>query len=483
MYKRTELSWMKHLDFILLDVLSAQLALVISYWIRFGFGEWVYANQDYTELAVLVALFCVLIAVAFNTMHDVLKRRRLVEFRQTMTQCVMVFAVQIVFLFSIKDSEKFSRVVLWSSLIGYVIIASATRALWKHWLLKRYAAEDKHVLFLIADSQTVESVLRQFRSYPLENFSICGIVLVDRDAKGEVIEGVQVVTNLDEAAHYICREWIDEVFISVSDATPRPNELIARCEEMGVTIHLQMLSLGTGKGKQFVEKIASITVMTSSMNIAGPVQLMIKRVIDIFGGLLLSVLALLAIAVFGPAIKRASPGPILYKQERIGQNGRKFRMYKIRSMYLDADARKQELMDQNIISDGMMFKMDFDPRIIGNRVLEDGTRKRGVGDFIRRWSIDEFPQGLNLLKGDMSLVGTRPPTVDEWERYEFHHRARLAMKPGITGMWQVQGRNKITNFEEITRLDTDYIANWDIGLDIRILFKTIVVVLQRKGAM
>ena len=116
-------------------------------------------------------------------------------------------------------------------------------------------------------------------------------------------------------------------------------------------------------------------------------------------------------------------------------------------------------------------------------MLPDGTKKTGIGEFIRRYSIDETPQAINLLIGNMSLVGTRPPTVDEWERYELHHRARLAIKPGITGMWQVQGRSKIIDFEEITRLDTEYIANWDIGLDIRILFKTIWVVLQRKGAM
>ena len=158
-------------------------------------------------------------------------------------------------------------------------------------------------------------------------------------------------------------------------------------------------------------------------------------------------------------------------------------MYKIRSMYLDADARKQELMSQNRVADGRMFKMEFDPRIIGNEVLPDGTRKTGIGELIRKWSIDELPQGFNILVGQMSLVGTRPPTVDEWEKYELHHRARLATKPGLTGMWQVSGRSEITDFEEITRLDTEYIENWSIGLDIKILFRTIGIVLRHKGAM
>ena len=225
------------------------------------------------------------------------------------------------------------------------------------------------------------------------------------------------------------------------------------------------------------------TVLTSSVNYATPGQLILKRIIDILGGLAGSLLALIIMAIVGPMIKKASPGPILYRSERIGQNGKRFKMIKIRSMYLDADARKASLMAQNRVKDGMMFKLDFDPRIIGNEELPDGTRKTGIGEFIRKTSLDEFPQFFNVLKGDMSLVGTRPPTPDEWEKYEYHHRARLATKPGITGMWQVSGRSEITDFEEVVRLDTKYIQNWTIGMDIKILFKTVLNVLTRKGAM
>ena len=131
----------------------------------------------------------------------------------------------------------------------------------------------------------------------------------------------------------------------------------------------------------------------------------------------------------------------------------------------------------------MMFKLDFDERIIGNKIMPNGEKKTGIGDFIRRTSLDEFPQFINVLKGDMSLVGTRPPTVDEWEKYELHHRARLSIKPGITGMWQTSDRSNITDFEEVVRLDTEYIKNWTPGLDIRILLKTVVSIVSRKGSM
>ncbi len=152
-------------------------------------------------------------------------------------------------------------------------------------------------------------------------------------------------------------------------------------------------------------------------------------------------------------------------------------------MYLDAEERKKDLMAENRHGDGLMFKMEADPRIIGTKILPDGRVKKGLGNYMRDLSLDEFPQFLNVLKGDMSLVGTRPPTVDEWEKYRPHHRARLAVRPGITGLWQVSGRSKITDFEEVVKLDTRYITEWSMGLDMRILLKTVRVVFGKDGAM
>ena len=235
--------------------------------------------------------------------------------------------------------------------------------------------------------------------------------------------------------------------------------------------------------RQFVEKVGVYTVLTTSINYASVFQLALKRMMDIAGGLVGCILTGLIFLVVGPMIYIASPGPIFFSQERVGKNGRKFKIYKFRSMYMDAEERKAELMDKNKLGDGKMFKMDFDPRVIGNKVLPDGTHKTGIGDFIRRTSLDEFPQFFNVLKGDMSIVGTRPPLISETNLYELHHRVRLAIKPGITGMWQVSGRSDITNFEEVVRLDKEYISNWNIGLDIKILLKTVLVVFKRDGSM
>ena len=224
-------------------------------------------------------------------------------------------------------------------------------------------------------------------------------------------------------------------------------------------------------------------MLTTSINYATPLQALAKRLFDIVTGLVGSIAALIIMAIVGPMIKKASPGPILFAQERVGQNGKKFKMYKIRSMYMDAEERKKDLMDQNRVKDGMMFKLDFDPRIIGNEILPNGEKKTGIGEFIRKTSFDEFPQFFCVLQGVMSTIGTRPPTMDEYSRYKYHHRARLAIKPGITGMWQVSGRSEITDFEEVVKLDTSYIANWSPLLDLKILFKTIGVMFTHKGAM
>ena len=200
-----------------------------------------------------------------------------------------------------------------------------------------------------------------------------------------------------------------------------------------------------------------------------PVKLRIKRLVDVLGAIIGLLLCGIIWLFLAPAIKLDSPGPVLFSQIRIGKNGRRFKFYKFRSMYIDAEERKKDLMEKNEVN-GLMFKMNDDPRI---------TK---VGKFIRKTSLDEFPQFWNVLIGDMSLVGTRPPTEEEFEHYNEHYRRRLSMTPGITGLWQVSGRSDIKDFDEVVKLDLEYIDNWSIGLDIKILLETIGAIFRRKGA-
>ncbi|MDH3377082.1 MAG: sugar transferase [Gammaproteobacteria bacterium] len=195
----------------------------------------------------------------------------------------------------------------------------------------------------------------------------------------------------------------------------------------------------------------------------------VKRAIDIAASAVLLGLLLPLFLIVAAAIKLESSGPILFRQTRVGQYGKLFSMWKFRSMYTDADARKQELAESNNQPGGIRFKLRFDPRI---------TK---VGRFIRRASIDELPQLWNVFTGSMSLVGPRPPLPDEVNRYSQEQRKRLAAKPGITCTWQISGRADIP-FEQQVQLDIQYIASQSLGLDLRILFKTMPAVLSANGA-
>ena len=252
---------------------------------------------------------------------------------------------------------------------------------------------------------------------------------------------------------------------------------------MNITVHNVLAIEDADIKKISVGTIADHKVLTTGYYSMTFNQMVLKRVMDIVGGFIGCILCGLILLFVGPMIYIASPGPIIFKQKRVGMNGKIFKFYKIRSMVLNADEIKKQYEAENRVKDGLMFKMVFDPRIIGNKILPDGTQRTGIGQFIRKTSLDEFPQFLNVLKGDMSLVGTRPPTIDEWDRYDLHHRARLTMKPGITGLWQVSGRSAITDFEEVVKLDTKYINNYSIRNDFKIIIKTVVGVLKHDGAM
>ncbi len=511
MYKRNAQGWFKHIDFILWDVLILQAAFILGYMFRHGWGSWPYAVQNYNALAMILGIADILVCIVFNTMHNVMRRGLLRELTETVKHVALVLLFMTLYLFSVQEGDVYSRITIYLTAGFHLVLGYFARLLWKKIVRRINKGKNKSTMILVAEEDAVQEILK--KADELDGFDYAGIVLSDRDAKGESIEGVPVVANISDAADYICREWVDEVFVypehltdikmpsyeSVESfiddtyGTRKPGEteesgkqsgvarLIGQCREMAVPVHVHLPIAGMG-GKSFIEKVGGYNVLTMAANSASPGQLVLKRLLDILGGIVGSIAALILIAIIGPKIKKESPGPILFKQIRIGKNGKKFKFYKIRSMYMDAEDRKKELMAQNRVSDGMMFKLDFDPRIIGNKIV-DGKQVTGIGEKIRSSSLDEFPQFFNVLKGDMSLVGTRPPTEDEWEKYQYHHRARLATKPGLTGMWQVSGRSEITDFEEVVKLDTEYINNWSIGLDIRILLKTVKTVLKHEGAM
>ena len=486
MYKRNSGGWMKHVDFIILDILCLQVALMLAYACS-GYGWDIYTPILYRNVAMFLGLADLMLLICRETMKGVIRRGHFREFTMTVKQAVFIEGIALLYLFLLQEGQNYSRPVLLLMPVCYSVVAYAVRELWKwHLQKKKTSDEGKSALLIVASEDVVERVVKTIKENNYAQYIVAGISLIGggKYSVGEKIDGVPVVAEEAGIPHYVCQDWIDEVLVVTSDEVPYPGKLLSQLMETGVTVHLGLAKVMSEPGKkQFVEKIGPYTVLTTSINYASSFQLFLKRVMDIMGGLVGCTITVLLLPFVGTAIYLASPGPIFFAQERVGKNGKRFKMYKFRSMYMDAEARKAELMKDNRLGDGKMFKLDFDPRVIGNKILPDGSHKTGIGDFIRRTSLDEFPQFFNVLKGDMSIVGTRPPLISETNLYELHHKARLAIKPGITGMWQVSGRSDITDFEEVVRLDREYISNWNIGMDIKILVKTVMVVLKEDGSM
>lgn len=475
MYRKSNKGWAKHLDFMMFDLLCLYVSFFAVYIVRhramFSFQSRLYRNM------IFVLLFTqVLVSLINDTFKNVMKRGYYQELRVTVRHVLLITLITSFYLFLTQEGSDYSRSILVMTGICDIFISYIVRSWWKSYV-RRKGLQGKDRSMLILTSRTmIDTVINNIRLNNYDRFKITGIALVDADWIGREIEGIKIVANIDTVVEYVCREWVDEIFINVPKGMVIPDELIQEFNEMGITTHVKLMHFSETAGKkQNVERLGSYTVLTSSINMASIKELFLKRTLDILGGLVGCTITGILFLFVAPAIYIQSPGPIFFSQIRVGKNGRKFKIYKFRSMYMDAEERKKELMKQNRIEGGLMFKMENDPRIIGG--------EKGIGGIIRKFSIDEFPQFWNVLKGDMSLVGTRPPTVDEWEKYDLHHRVRLAIKPGITGMWQVSGRSDITDFEEVVRLDREYITNWSIGLDIKILIKTVLVVLDRKGSM
>ena len=482
MYRRDAKGWLKHLDFMLIDLLVLQISFVVAYMLRHGLRN-PYDVPLYASMGVFLIL-CDLIVIFFTEpFRNILKRGYYREMEAVFQQTVFVELFAVLFLFAQQTGAEYSRMTMLLMAPVYMLTGYIARLLWKA-VLRKYRRQGKRSLLLVCTQTNAAKTVKNILDNNYGVYQISGLVLEEPGFVGMEIGGVPVVAEVETVSAYAQKNWVDEVFINLPETAEYPRKLMDDFVTMGVTVHLNLSQVTHAPGRvQIVEKVGNYTVLTSSMNYSTTKQAFLKRAMDIAGGLVGCLICILLVILVGPVIYLSSPGPIFFTQERIGKNGKHFKMYKFRSMYMDAEERKKELMAQNRHGGALMFKLDFDPRIIGNKILPDGTRKTGVGQFIRSTSIDEFPQFFNVLKGDMSLVGTRPPLISEFEAYEQHHRARMSVKPGITGMWQVSGRSEITDFEEVVRLDTKYINEWSIGLDIKILFQTVATVLKQKGSM
>lgn len=404
MYRKNANGWLKHIDFMILDMICLQIAFIMAYFIKNG-NIHLYNNFLYRNMAIILEVADLMVLLIFGTLKGVLKRGHYQEFVKTLKHGFIVCLLAILYLFTVQKGVFFSRFILFLTIGIYFILTYIVRELWKGHIKKGVNSGKRRKLLIVTSSTIVDKVIENVEKNNYSRYDIVGVALLDKDLIGNQINNVSVVANNETVGMYACKEWVDEVLIVLPKEIAYPNTLIEKLTLAGITVHMNLAKVVNSPGKkQFVEKIGDYTVLTTSINYASLNELFLKRVFDTICGLLGCILTLVICIFIGPVIYIASPGPIFFSQERVGKNGKKFKMYKFRSMYLDAEERKAELMKDNKIEDGKMFKLDFDPRVIGNKVMLDGSHKTGIGEFIRKTSLDEFPQFFNVLYEEICLL-------------------------------------------------------------------------------
>jgi len=382
-------------------------------------------------------------------------------FRRTIMIFVSAGVLGAAILYLMPDSYHGRRLYLAFGAISFAFVGTQKLAL--KWLFISLRRRDRNTtqVLLFGRGSPLEETRTDLEQHPEWGFRI-------HDTIDAAMPSKQFARELSG------RPGVEEVFFciprSLAKSGYRIDPYLRACEEMGrpARVFINLTEAATNGHWQFQQYLDRPSMLLHTVEL-DPDQRLLKRLLDIAGGLAGTLVFLTTYPLFAAAIKLASPGPVLFKQQRVGRNGRCFTIYKYRSMVNDAEMRKHELRGHNELN-GAVFKMKDDPRV---------TR---VGAFLRRFSLDEWPQFLNVLIGDMSLVGTRPPTPDEVREYEKWHHRRISIKPGLTGLWQVSGRNRIDDFDRIVALDLEYIDNWSLWLDLKIIGKTVAAVLAGDGA-
>ncbi|WP_026488713.1 sugar transferase [Butyrivibrio sp. XBB1001] len=460
-----------------IDMACIIVTYIFFSWLRFNNNnDWGDKTLHYM-VCVVFLLFCVGYAFLADWNRDFIIRGYLSEFLYVIRFMAIMILASMSMVFFLGWSNILSRFVVLNFIWGDILLTYIVRIIFKKFF-RKYISSDLNVerVVVVSEKALMEQTIKKL----VENskgvgYKVVRAYCVDSEADGDsseewYIDGVHIHHGIQNLTERLITDPFDEVFINTPNIPQREmQDIILGFEEMGVTTHYNLELPDVGKAATNVGDFLDYSVITYTMFHTSYKRLFIKRVIDILGGIVGIILTGLITLFLAPAIKLDSPGPVFFSQVRIGKNGRRFKIYKFRSMYTDAEERKKELEAQNEMN-GLMFKMENDPRV---------TK---VGKFIRKTSLDEFPQFLNVLKGDMSLVGTRPPTENEFKQYNEHYRRRLSMTPGLTGLWQISGRSDIEDFDEVVKLDLRYIDNWSLTEDFKILLKTVGVVLFGRGA-
>ncbi|MCF8069436.1 MAG: sugar transferase [Desulfobacterales bacterium] len=446
-------------------IASGYSAYFIMY--RYHYGEWGMEPSIFIG-SVMVVMFMNNYMMGRNELYGDVRPTSYIKLLWSVLKSVLVvFAIVSAGTFFLKDlnySRGFLLIFVTLSLISISVFRVSLRL-----YIGLFAANFSHArrLLIVGDMDRGEIVSEILSKQLSWGHKIVGRISVGNEEKEDEL----CLGCLDNLTEILRSNTIDEVVFAINgDRSVNLSVYLDTCRKIGVPARIlpaMWQSWGDGLTLEMCQGVPFLTISSDNIDATG---ILYKRILDIVGGIIGMLMLVIIYPFIAIAIKLDSSGPVLFKQKRMGQHGRIFDVYKFRTMCKDAEKQKEGLMDQNEMS-GALFKLKDDPRI---------TK---VGHFLRKTSLDEFPQFINVIKGEMSLVGTRPPTVEEVEMYEMEHLKRISAKPGITGLWQVSGRNRIDDFEQVVSLDCKYLDQWRFADDLKILFKTVWVVFQRKGAM
>jgi exopolysaccharide biosynthesis polyprenyl glycosylphosphotransferase len=374
-------------------------------------------------------------------------------------------------LFLVKESEINRSLVALFALVSAVLLW-VERGLVRAWL-RRARASDRwaRVALVVGTEERAKQVIVALGQYPEAGWVVRGCVSLEPESVGRTVADTPVIAALDALPDVLQgEEVVDEVFFAVP---PQRLDEIADalevCESLGVDTRLLVDLYRPVEARPFVEELFALPFYGFSPTLTRQGALAAKRMLDLAGAAILLVVGLPLLLILAVVVKATSRGPIIFRQERAGFHGRRFVMYKFRTMVKDAELMRDQVGHLNDRT-GPVFKAAADPRL---------TR---AGKVLRKFSLDELPQLVNVLKGDMSLVGPRPLPLYEARQIKGAQRRRLAMRPGITGLWQVSGRDAV-DFEGWMQMDLHYVDRWSLGLDLAILLRTVPVVIRGEGAV
>ncbi|RJQ18390.1 MAG: sugar transferase [Nitrospiraceae bacterium] len=488
MIREQNVSLKKFLLFI--DLLAVVVSFVAGYFLRVGFVspyveryfgkgyDKIFPFSTYIELLPVLLIIWGVFLYYFGMYRSTGIRRISEAFFISSKSALLGFVVFGSYIFILHKQEEVNRLLMGITFIIAILLITIEKTFFLYVLnvIRNRGTSFKATLFpyrsilIVGTGKRVEEFINMVDRNPDWGLHIIGLVDIDPALTGRSIENYKILGTFDDVSRIIHENVIDEVvFIVPRSWINKIEDLMLLCENEGLTINFatNLFSLKFSQIKQADLQGFPLLIFENASH--NPGALLIKRIFDFvvtgIALLLLSPLFLISIIL----VKGTSEGPAFFKQERCSLYGRKFVFYKFRTMVVDAEDKLKDIFCYNEMK-GPVFKMTNDPRV---------TK---VGVWLRKYSLDELPQLWNVLRGDMSLVGPRPPLPAEVEKYDNWQRRKLSMRPGITCLWQISGRNEIADFNEWMKLDLEYIDNWSLGIDLKILLKTIPVVLMGKGA-